>query len=241
MDPLILALVGAFVFLGAATQRITGMGFALVASPLLVLTLGPHDGVQLSQSLSLATAVMVMAQTWRLIEWRTASILFITALVGLVPGYWVVMNLRAPVLQVLVGTVMMVAILLPLVTDRAHIFMGDLGLVGAGALSGFMNFTAGVAGPPVVLYKNANDWKHAAFVATCQVYFLTINVVSLTVKGFPQQGWPTWAVVLSCLAVGMVVGNALNKKVSHKAARRLVTAVALLGSAATVIKGITTW
>lgn len=35
MDPALLVAVGGFVLLGAITQRVTGMGFSLVASPLL--------------------------------------------------------------------------------------------------------------------------------------------------------------------------------------------------------------
>ena len=38
-------LVIAAVLIGSSMQRITGMGFALVAAPFLVLLLGPIDGV----------------------------------------------------------------------------------------------------------------------------------------------------------------------------------------------------
>ncbi len=39
------ALVLAAVFVGAVAQRVTGLGFALVVSPVLVILLGPFDGV----------------------------------------------------------------------------------------------------------------------------------------------------------------------------------------------------
>ena len=39
--------LAAAVFVGASTQRISGMGFALVASPFLVIVLGPHAGITL--------------------------------------------------------------------------------------------------------------------------------------------------------------------------------------------------
>ena len=69
----------------AATQRITGLGFALVSAPLLVLAEGPHNGVLLANLLSLVTNLVVLAQTWRSVEPRRVALLAVAALC-LVPG-----------------------------------------------------------------------------------------------------------------------------------------------------------
>ena len=50
------------VLLGAATQRLTGMGFALVSAPLLVAVLGPLTGVQLLQVFGIFGSALVLAQ-----------------------------------------------------------------------------------------------------------------------------------------------------------------------------------
>ena len=42
---------------GALTQRVTGIGFALVCAPLLVLIAGPFEGVVLSNLLGLTVSV----------------------------------------------------------------------------------------------------------------------------------------------------------------------------------------
>ena len=56
-----LALLAGAVLLGA-TQRLTGMGFALVSAPLLVAVLGPLTGVQLLQVFGIFASALVLAQ-----------------------------------------------------------------------------------------------------------------------------------------------------------------------------------
>ncbi|TVZ77743.1 hypothetical protein FB157_13749 [Streptomyces sp. BK340] len=54
-------LPGAIVLLGSAVQWITGMGFALVAVPGLVLLLGSGDGVTLANCAAGAVGVVGLA------------------------------------------------------------------------------------------------------------------------------------------------------------------------------------
>lgn len=233
-----LAAVGVFVFLGAATQRITGMGFALVASPLLVLALGPLVGVQLSQVLGLSVSALVLVQVWRQSEWRKAAGLFVPALVGIVPGAWLTRVLPPAILSIVIGSLVLVALLATVASERARVFRGTGGLLSAGFLSGFMNVTAGVGGPAIVLYSLSTRWAHEAFLATTQLYFVGLNIASLTARGFPVLEAPTWIVAGGCLVVGLIAGNALARRVSATLARQLVVAVALIGSVATVVKGV---
>ena len=76
-----LILLAVAVLLGACTQRLTGIGFALVASPLLVLVLGPTDGVHVSNVLNLAVSLVVLSQTYRNIDLQRALTLAFPALV----------------------------------------------------------------------------------------------------------------------------------------------------------------
>lgn len=238
MDALVLGLLGMFVLLGAATQRLTGMGFALVASPLVVLVLGAITGVQLLQVLSMTASLLVLAQVWREVEWGKAGLLLLPALAGILPGAWLAKTLPAPVLEIVIGGMIIVALLATIFSDRAKVFKGAPGLVGAGFLSGFMNVTASVGGPAVVLYALSTRWRHELFVATVQAYFVGLNIFSLAVKGLPLLPWQAWIVSAVALALGMVLGNHLARRVHADTARRGMIAVALLGAVATVVKGV---
>lgn len=232
------ALLALAVATGAATQRITGMGFALMASPLLVLLLGADDGVALSQVLTLLASVVVFAELWRSVEWRTAALLFLAALAGIVPGAWLTRQLSAPVLAILIGTSVIVALAAVTMDERARVFTGPVGGASAGFLSGFMNVTAGVGGPPIVLYRLSTDWSHLPYIATVQVYFIGLNLASLGARGAPSIDGLLWVAAITALATGLVVGEGLARHVSEARARTLIIIVALGGAIATVIKGL---
>lgn len=234
----VLVLLGVFVFVGASAQRVTGMGFALVASPFLVLVLGPSAGVALTIVLGAVATALVLVQVWRQVEWRTALLLLVPAIIGIVPGRWVADQLQPAVLAIVIGVLVTAAVLTMLVSERAHVLKGRPGAVVAGLLSGFMNATAGVGGPAVVLYALSTKWRHEAFVATTQVYFLALSVATLLALDPVDLPLSGWAAALTGLAAGLLAGTLLVRRVTAGHARTAVVVLALVGSAATIVKGI---
>lgn len=232
-----LMLLGVAVLFGAATQRLTGMGFALVSGPLLVLLMGAHSGIPLIQVLSFFVAASTLLGTFRDVEWRKAVTLMLPAFAGIIPGWWLVRTVPGPVLLVVIGFLVAAAILAMLLDDRVRVFKGWKGLAAAGFLSGFMNYTAGVGGPAIVLYSLSNNWSHKAFVGTVQVYFMALNIMSLIGHGIPSLRVSVWATAFVMLAVGIVAGQFLSRIVSAGLASKLVVAVALLGALGTIVQG----
>jgi uncharacterized membrane protein YfcA len=233
-----LVLVVVAVLVGAGTQRITGMGFALMASPLLVLVLGADDGVGTSQALTLVASVIVLVGLWREVEWRTAALLLAASVLGVLPGAWLTRQLRSAVLAILIGVLVLVALTAVIADERARVFRGSSGRAAAGFLSGFMNVTAGVGGPPIVLYRLSTDWPHTPYVATVQVYFIGLNMASLVARGRPELDTTTWFGAIGALVVGLVIGDRLAQRVTESKARMLIVVVALGGAISTVIKGV---
>ncbi|WP_369055398.1 TSUP family transporter [Kineococcus terrestris] len=232
------ALVGAAVLLGAVTQRSTGLGFALVASPFLVLIAGPHDGVTLGNALSASLCAFVVLRTWRRIARRPALLLCLPAL-AVVP---LVARLAADVpeapMLVVVGSLAVRADLVVLLSRRGAVRGGALVAVGAGALGGAMNVAAGVGGPVAAAYGVAQRWPRETFVATMQCFLLVANASSLAVKGPPDVPGSTWLVAALALVAGAVVGERVAPRVPVDAGQRLVMAVALAGGLAAVVRGL---
>ncbi|WP_139650791.1 sulfite exporter TauE/SafE family protein [Tessaracoccus massiliensis] len=104
-------LVGATVLFASATQRITGLGYALVASPPLVLLLGAATGVALIQIMGVSVAVVVLLSTFKHVSWRKAAGLALPALIGIIPGWWLARTVPGPVLLTLIGGMVLLALL----------------------------------------------------------------------------------------------------------------------------------
>ena len=227
---------------GALTQRITGIGFALVCAPLLVLIAGPFEGVVLSNLLGLAVSVVVFVTLWRDTEWRKGLLLVVPALVAIPFGAWVARNVPPAPLMVIIGVTVIIALGAVVLSERARVLRGTGGAVVAGGASGFMNVTAGVGGPAIVLYAVSTAWEHRKFVATFQFYSIFVNVASLAAKGgLPQVSPAALAISFGALAVGLVGGEFLSRHVDHELARRLAIGLALAGATFTVVKGVLAW
>lgn len=227
---------------GALTQRVTGVGFALVCAPLLVIIAGPFEGVVLANLLSLTVNLVVFAVVWRDTEWRRGLLLAAPALPLIPVGAWVARTVAPGPLMVIIGLLVIVALSAVLLSARARVLRGTTGAVTAGAASGFMNVTAGVGGPAIVMYAVSTAWDHRRFVATFQFYSLFTNLASLVAKGGVGQIPPsTLVVALVALGLGLVGGEVLSRHVDHELARRFAIGLALAGAVFTVVKGVLTW
>lgn len=237
-------LVLAAVVMGAGMQRITGMGFALVAAPFLVLLLGPVEGVVLVNMCGAVTAGAIIFRVVRDIDWKRYAALTASALVGIVPAAFLIRVIPPAMLQISIGVILAAGLTVLLVLKSATLPARRRYLWTAGTLSGFMNTAAGVGGPAVSIYSIATRWQHRSFAATMQPYFFTIGAFSLASKAltapasFPVLPWTMWlAVAASCL-VGLVLGDVAAKFVPARAAQVLLIVLAYLGAAATIVRGV---
>ncbi len=231
--------LGTTTFLGAATQRLTGVGFALVASPLLVLLLGPFNGVLIVNVFGAFTALLVLAQVFRLVEYKRVFRLMIPAIIAIIPGAWVASVARPDVLSVVIGALIVVALVVSLTVSPQRSMHGPWGTIVAGSVSGFMNVTSGAGGPAITAYAAASRWPQASFAASAQLYFFGVGFVSLLAKHtMPQLSGAQWLACGVGLAGGIALGSAYAGKIPPRVGQIAVIALAFIGAAALLAKGI---
>ncbi len=67
-------------------QRITGMGFALVAAPSLILVVGGFAGVLVVNVCAALTSAAILTRLWREVDWARWRVLVAGALTASFPG-----------------------------------------------------------------------------------------------------------------------------------------------------------
>ncbi|MFI8824650.1 TSUP family transporter [Streptomyces sp. NPDC053431] len=231
-------LLGAVVVLAASVQWLTGMGFALVAVPVLVLTLGPAQGVVLANCAAGVISVVGLAAGWRRVRIGAMVPLVVAAACTVPAGSWAAARLPGPVLLVGIGTLVTLAVVLVMGGARTAALTGTRGAVTAGAVGGFMNSAAGVGGPPYSLYAVNAGWSIDEFVPNAQFYGLAVNVFSVAVNGVPRLSGSGWTVTVAALVAGALIGRALAPRVRERGVRRLVLALALAGGCSVLAKGL---
>ncbi|TFD52297.1 sulfite exporter TauE/SafE family protein [Cryobacterium frigoriphilum] len=243
MWTIVLVLVA--VLVGSSMQRVTGMGFALVAAPFLVLLLGPIEGIVLINACAVLTASVILARVVRDVDWRRYGVLAAWALVGIIPGALVLRVVSLAWLEISIGVMVAVGLTVSLCLGRVALVDRPIYKVIAGILAGFMNTTAGVGGPAASIYAVATHWSQRSFAATMQPFFLTLGAASLIAKFVTGaaitpnlSGSVLLLIAAACLA-GLVIGELLSRVIEPHIARRMLIVVAFVGSAATVVRGLT--
>ncbi|MBO0985808.1 TSUP family transporter [Rathayibacter sp. SD072] len=232
------AVVLLVVAVGAVCQIVSGVGFALVTSPLLVLALGHDRGVRTVLLLSILLNVVVLVRSFRHVRAADALRLLVPAALLIVPAVLLSNAFRPAVLAVVAGAVILLASGL-VAAGRALPFLdGVRGAVLAGALSGAFTVLAGAGGPPVALFAAQRQWPPAVASATLQAFALPLNVLTLLVLGPTAEDLPGLGWALAGLALGALAAVPLARRVPAAAVRRLTLAVAALGGAALVVGGL---
>jgi hypothetical protein len=236
--PVDVLLLGGAVLLGALVQRLTGMGFALVAVPALVMVLGPVDGVSLSNCAAGLVCVLGLWQGWRHVRLRAMVPLVVAAACTAPIGAWFSRVLPGPVLLVVMGGLVTVTSALLMIGLRVPALKGLAGALTAGATGGFMNTAAGLGGPPMSLYAVNANWTIREFVPNALFYGAVVNMFSLVIRGVPPLAGREWVVAGLGLLAGAGTGALLAGRIPDRTARFLVLSLAIGGGVVTGVKGL---
>ena len=234
------------VFLGALSQRITGMGFGLVSGPFLVLLLDPFSGVILVNICGIVAASSVFVRTVAEVEWPSFRQLALGAVIGTVPGALVASHLPTPPLQILIGALIVVSLVSSLTLGRlGRRIPANLGTrLGTGLLSGAMSAAAGTGGPAVSAYAVLTKWGQRSFAATLQPFLVVGTASAVVMKVIVHGGvWPhleigTWIGLGLVLAAGLIGGDRLSRRIDVGIARIGMLVLAFGGGIAALIKGV---
>jgi hypothetical protein len=163
-------------------------------------------------------------------DWPTVGWVSAGAVVGIVPGLWLLYHLPSDVLRRLVGVVVLLSTVLLAWARPRHASWAPPWRVGIGLVSGVINGAVSLGGPPLVLYflwtTATAQTSRASFVA----YFTVVQVVQLAAligAGLVTAtvlGWT--AFVAPAMLAGSYVGSVAFRAGGHRHFR--VISLALL-------------
>jgi uncharacterized protein len=241
----VILLVVAAVLVGSGIQRLSGMGFAMVLAPFSVIALGPSSGVVLVNLLGIVSAALVLARVRSAVEWRMLGRLLPASAVGVGLGVAVSTALSEQVAQVVAGAVVLVALGASLAVARvATVGRSRPLVVATSAASGAMAALAGVGGAAMVVLAVVTGWDQARFAATMQPYFLALGLGTIAARlgadpaAWPALSGPTWCAVACAMALGVVCGEVLSRRLPVRSARATAIAIAFVGGVLTVVDGV---
>ncbi len=231
---------------GGALQRISGMGVGMIAAPTLSILLGPVAGVTISNVAAVMSAAILFALLHRHVDWARFVRLAPLLVCGSFLGAWAVRSLEPHALEILLGASVLVAIAAALGLQKRFTLTGNGAVFASGAVAGFMNTTAGVAGPALAVYAVAAKWDQKSWAATLQPIFLLANLTSLATKSLfgtavpPDVDVPglVWAAAVVAGPVGILLGSRVARSVDASKARTLAVCLAGVGGTVALVRGL---
>jgi len=233
----LVAIVILVALLASVVQSVTAFGFALVAVPCLVLVLDVRDTVVVVTLMALGSEVLLAFRVWDDVRWPTVGTLLVGSWVGMPLGLLVLLQVPEDELRLLVGlaVVVMAGALAAGLRITAR---GRKTELAVGALSGVLQTSTSMSGPPVVSYLVGRGDERDEFRGVMALYLLAGSVTAAAI--FAIAGVISVdALLLSLIGLpavyaGSLVGSWLVRRIDPELFRRIVIALLM----ATALSGI---
>jgi uncharacterized membrane protein YfcA len=230
------------VFGAAALQSATGIGFGVIAGPVLLIALNDGSAVQISIILNLLIASILAPSLWQQADRQLLARLLIGLAIGSPVGLLIFLNMDIVFLKAFAGVAVAYTLFLILRNNRAPSHAPTLATksteqISIGALSGIMGASLAMPGPISAAWMSARGFSRETIRATILVMFVFAYVVALALQ-FGLAGIGTDAMQLSAMLVpstiiGILVGRSLVSRVTEQTFRYLL--VIILASTAIIL------
>lgn len=237
MAPIPLALALLTVFVASVVQTSSGIGFGMVAAPILFLIdplLVPGPVLLLSILVSVLTAL----RERHAIDYRGFSI----ALAGRIPGTilagFTISLVPVTTFGMIFGLLVLLAVALSVVAGKVS--PTPKVLLPAGFVSGYMGTITSIGAPPMALaYQHGSP---ATIRSTMAVYFVVGAAFSIaTLAWFDRFGWDE---VVACLAfipallAGFWMSNHVVRRLQSDHVRQILLALCTVAAVVLIVKSI---
>jgi hypothetical protein len=217
--------VSLIVFAAVLLQSVVGFGSAMVAMALLSPLLGLNVASPLV-ALVAATLEAVMVFRYRqAAQWSVIRRLLVGTLPAIPLGILALSRVPEAWLLTVLGVVILSYTVYALAGRRLPELRGAGWAYSAGALAGLLSGAYNVGGPPLILYGDCQRWPPAEFKGNLQNIFLINDAVVLTFHALAGNVTPGvlthYLAALPAVALGVLLGLALDRRVSPAAFRAL--------------------
>lgn len=169
----IVALAGAASF----SQALSGFGFSLLIVPPLALVVGPKEAVVMANLMGMLSSALTLTSMHDAVDWRLGGRLLASAAVGMVGGLFLLIVVDAKGLQI--GIAVLVLLATTLIWRGIHVRAQNRAWdVVAGFVSGVLNTSTSMSGPPIVLYLQNRGMTPGQFRATLNAFFLASSAIA---------------------------------------------------------------
>lgn len=217
----------------------SGFGAGLVMVPALGLLLGPSLAVPVVVLLEAIIIMQLVPPALRLVRWRSILPIGASAALTIPVGSLILAGMDPAHLQKGISAVVLIFTGVLATGWRYRREPSSWAASIVGGASGLLTGSAGIGGPPVILFLLSGPHRAPESRAGFLCYFAITQIVALT--AFGANGLMTWRVVITALALtpffmtGAWAGTRLFGRVEERSFRRAVLIFLALSALAGIL------
>ena len=194
------------------TQGLTSFGFALISMPILVKVMPLTEAVPLVVILSFFTNTILLVQTWRHIEIKKISLLIFASLIAAPIGTFLLIYMAPNVLKLIAGFII-ISFSLLLMTNHTFPIKNDrVAYFPIGFMSGLLNGSISMSGPPVALFLSNQGVSKEVFRANITAFGFILNIVTITTYFSSGLVSTTLLQHIAWLLPSMIIGTIIGAR-----------------------------
>ena len=236
MDPQII-LLNIAVIAAAALQSATGIGFGVIAGPILLIVLNDGSAIHISIMLNLLIALLVAPSLRQHTSIPVLKNLAIGIAVGSPIGLLVFLSISTALLKVLAGIAVVLTLYFTVRRNQSRSASNDTSptsteSVSIGMVAGIMGACLAMPGPIPAAWMSARGFHKDAIRATILSMFIFAYAIALGLQfalaGIDVATMRFTAFLAPATILGMVIGKAVSRRISAKLFRKILLTVLAL-------------
>ncbi|AJQ28590.1 sulfite exporter TauE/SafE family protein [Pelosinus fermentans] len=229
--PAAIALVASFI------QSLTGFGFAIIATPLLITIYDPKEVVLILQIISLSINTVFSVILRKYVDWNFVFVLSFGSLLGQPIGMAIYYYVPSNILKIFISVIILLFLLIKQTSCKPMYETRFKSLI-VGVISGLLNTSTALAGPPLILYLAACNREKTSMRADSIVYFTVISLTGIIGFIIAQQDLSVAVsrtfMMLPAAIVGLILGNLLFPYLSQSMFQKIIFIMMAFSSVYTI-------
>tara|TARA_A100001011_G_C14024835_1_gene720992 strand:- start:91 stop:825 length:735 start_codon:yes stop_codon:yes gene_type:complete len=219
-----------FIIIGAMFQSLTGIGFAMIAGPFLLLSINDSYAVQVNILLNIILSILIAPKIYKSADKRLLVKISLGTIMGLPLGLIFYSNIDINTLRLLVGYlvgIMAIRLIYTSQFSNSRIKSSFLNEIITGFVSGILTVFLAMPGPALATYMGETGlYDKKTTRSTILLYFLfayTLSIVNhIVFIGVNYHAFKTAIYLTPSTMIGVLLGSFLVPIVSEKLFKFLI-------------------
>jgi uncharacterized membrane protein YfcA len=242
MNPYVLLFAGTTVFVAAVVRGYCGFGFSMIFTVSLTLVLPPAEVVPVVLLLEVIASGWLLPQVWKQVDWVSLAPLSAGVVIGTPVGILALASIPAAPIRVSIALVIIGFVVLMWKGWHPSRIPQTGSIISIGALSGILNGSTTMGGPPVILFYLSGPAAAAVSRASMIAFFLGTDLIAFTMAFFGGLVTPRTGVLGACaippLLAGIFCGSRLFRRSSRERFERSALSLLVVLAVAAIIRVI---